>query len=163
MQVLDLDPRFRYIMVVGILFCSAGCGAHATHPVADVPNPTVSNTRLARELNAATSGSVEDRCAALKRIGEHWSLQRESLPGFSDLPVKAWKTPPPSIPAGDIEAIAKLLQTALVDSDHEVREAAAVCLRHTPKPTPAVDTAIAAALKSDDGSVLWYLSQLNFE
>ena len=150
----------RELVLIGLFFV-AGCGEQA--PVQDASTSAVSDPQLSRDLKSATDGSVSDRCSALKRIGEYWSPRRVVRGGFTDLPDESPQPAAKPISMADIEAIAKVLQAAIADSHHEVREAAAICLCNAPRPSPAVNSAIAVALKSEDNSVLWYLSQLDSE
>ncbi|MDB5336830.1 MAG: Secreted protein, partial [Planctomycetaceae bacterium] len=151
------------LIAISFMFCTGGCGAQDARPVPIAAVPKMSSAQLARDLTAATHGSVSDRCAALRQLGNDWSRKRKIPGGFSDVPIEKPEPEAPAIQAGDIEAIAIVLQTALADSHHEIREAASICLARAPHPSPAIGAAIAVALSSEDGTVLWYLSQLDFE
>ena len=140
-----------------------GCDAPQSSPAPTDSVVTVSDPQLAIDLKLLSTGTTGDRCEALKRMTHYWERRQSVSAGFSDLPVKSAAPESETVPKNDIEAIATAVQTAIADTDHEVREAAAICLCSTPEPTPAVNAAIAIALQSADSSVLWYLMRLDPE
>jgi hypothetical protein len=164
MQKPSLSERFstglQYTVALGFLFCGAGCGTQEAAPVPNTSALTVSDPQLSLDLKSAMAGGIGDRCAALEQMGEYWSQKGVIPGGFSDLPVETPQPDPQPIPEGDIEAIATVLQAAITDSYHDVREAAAIALSRAPQPSAAVNAAIAVALNSEDSTVLWYLWQL---
>lgn len=164
MQKPSLSERFstglQYTVALGFLFCGAGCGTQEAAPVPNTSALTVSDPQLSLDLKSAMAGGIGDRCATLEQMGEYWSQKGVIPGGFSDLPVETPQPDPQPIPEGDIEAIATVLQAAITDSYHDVREAAAIALSRAPQPSAAVNAAIAVALNSEDSTVLWYLWQL---
>ncbi|MBS0265918.1 MAG: hypothetical protein JSS02_28565 [Planctomycetes bacterium] len=126
-------------------------------------NSTVARAQLADDLKMSTSGSIGDRRQALERLSHYWSPRQFARTGFSDLPVEPPHSSARSVPAGDVDAIATVLQAAIADTHDGVREAAAICLSNAPEPRKSVAAAIAIALKSEDSTVLWYLWQLDRE
>lgn len=141
---------------VVLLLVFSGCGA-GSQPAAP-PSAAV-----AQDLKIAESGTPQERCKALGRLGRHWRMERATPKGFSDVPVPQPPAARPPIADEDLNGIATLLQNALRDGNADVRKEAGICLRSAPRTSSAVEAAIAVALNSEDGNVLWSLEQLDFE
>lgn len=145
-----------WALALGAQFVLMGCSSESP------PVPTVSvlpEPGLDKQI--ALPARVVARCKTLNVMAERWSIKRSVAGGFSDVPVDVPQPPAQSISDDEIEKIAAEVRESLADPHHEVRKAAAICLCHAPRPLPGVAAAIDAALRSKDGSVLWYLMQID--
>ncbi len=148
--------RLFWAVVLSAQLMLIGCNTESppTPSVGVLPEPGL-------DKPAALPARVVAKCKTLNEMAERWSVKRSVAGGFSDLPVDVPQPPAQAISDEEIEKIAAEVREALADPHHEVRKAAAICLCHAPRPSPGVDAAIDVALRSKDGSVLWYLMQID--
>ena len=116
---------------------------------------------LAKFTRQTKSDSKSERVAGFESLGKYWQKPNGGHAGFSDTPVDQ---PRPSakkraISDSELDAIAASIKSGIVDSEPDVRKAAAIALVGAPRSSDSVLAAIAAGIKSEDSTVNWYVMQ----